>query len=259
MSEPYNHRKRKTKMSAYFEMQAGAENAAISRRAALQLSALALGFAATRVWAFSLADITDAQAGSSLKTLLEKSATGAVLQLGRLDGFMGNDKVRIGLPGHLEQVGKLLRQLGQGQKVDDLVLAMNRGAEQAVPLAKPLLVNAVHSMTVVDAKNILTGGNTSVTDFFASKTRAPLTEKFLPIVTQTTNKSDLSGKYNRVAGKAAGLGLVSKEDSNIQGYVTRRALDGLFGVIGEQEAALRANPAKAGNELLSKVLGALRG
>jgi hypothetical protein len=223
----------------------------------LQLSALALLVAQSKVFAFSLADITDAQAGSSIKTLLEKSATAAVLQLGRPDGFLGNEQVRIGLPGHLDQASKLLGRLGQGRKIDELITAMNRAAEQAVPFAKPLLINAVKSMTVVDAKNILTGGSTSVTDFFASKTRQPLSEQFLPTVTRVTNKAQLSAKYDAVAGKAAGLGLVKKEDGNMAGFVTRKTLDGLFTVIGQQESALRADPGKAGDALLNKVLSGL--
>ena len=225
------------------------------RRQILQLSALALLVAHTKVFAFSLSDITDAQAGSSIKTLLEKSASAAVLQLGKPDGFLGNEQVRIGLPGHLDQAAKLLGRLGQGRKIDELITAMNRAAEQAVPFAKPLLINAIKTMTVVDAKNILTGGNTSVTDFFASKTRVPLAEKFLPTVTRVTNKAQLSAKYDAVAGKAAGLGLVKKEDSNMAGFVTGKTLDGLFTVIGQQESALRADPGKTSDALLRKVLG----
>ncbi len=232
----------------------------LDRRQTLQLSALtalALLVAQSKVLAFSLADISDAQAGSSIKSLLDKSASAAVLQLGRKDGFLGNDKVRIGLPGNLDKASKFLSRMGQGDKLDELVTAMNRAAEQAVPFAKPLLVKAVKDMTVVDAKNILTGGNTSVTDFFASKTRAPLAEKFLPSVTRVTNKAQLTAKYDAVAGKAAGFGLVKKEDSNMASFVTGKTLDGLFTVIGQQESALRANPAKAGDALLRKVLGGL--
>ncbi len=236
-------------------------NTTAGRRQMLQLSALALLVAQSKVFALSLADlsgISDAQAGGSIKTLLEKSASAAVLQLGKPGGFMNNDAVRIGLPGELGKASKLLGKLGQGRKIDELIAAMNSAAEQAVPFAKPLLSNAIKSMTVVDAKNILTGGNTSVTDFFASKTREPLTAKFLPTVTRVTNKAQLTPKYDALAGKAAGLGLVSKEDSNMAGFVTRQTLDGLFTVIGQQEAALRANPAQAGDALLRKVLGGLR-
>ena len=236
---------------------AGKRHAGTGRRQLLQLSALALLVAQSKVFALSLADVTDTQASNSIKTLLEKSANAAVLQLGKPGGFMHNDAVRIGLPGNLEKASGLLSKLGQGRKIDELIAAMNSAAEQAVPFAKPLLIKAIKSMTVVDAKNILTGGNTSVTDFFASTTREPLTEKFLPTVTRVTNKAQLSAKYDAVAGKAAGLGLVKKEDSNMAGFVTRKTLDGLFTVIGQQESALRADPGKAGDALLKKVLGGL--
>ncbi len=231
----------------------------LPRRQLLQLSALALATAQAKVFALSLPGLSDGQASSGLAALLEQSATAAVLQLGRPDGFMGNDKVRIGLPGHLDAGAKLLKRLGQGKKVDELLLAMNRSAEQAVPLAKPLLSNAIKSMTVSDAKGILTGGNTSVTDFFADKTRSPLTEQFLPLVTEVTSKASLSQKYNAVAGKTKGLGLVKDEDSNLEGYVTRKTLDGLYAIIGEQEASLRADPGKASGDLLKSVLGSLKG
>lgn len=230
----------------------------LSRRTVAQLSAGLIVFAQQQALALTLADISGAQANSSVKSLLEQGALKAVLQLGRTDGFLGNDKVRIGLPGHLEEAGKLLSQLGQSRKVDELVVAMNRGAEQAVPLAKNLLVGAARSMNAVDAKNILTGGDTSVTDFFASKTREPLSRQFLPVVTRATNKSQLSEKYNNFAGKAQKWGLVKAEDGSIQSYVTRKTLDGLYLVIGEQERLLRANPAEATNALLRKVLGSLR-
>lgn len=229
-----------------------------SRRTVGQLSAALILFAYQQAHALSLADISSAQANSSIKSLLEQGALKAVLQLGRTDGFLGNEQVRIGLPGHLEEASKLLRQLGQGRKLDELVTAMNRGAEQAVPFAKNLLVGAARSMNAVDAKNILTGGNTSVTDFFAGKTREPLTRQFVPIVTRATAKAQLADKYNHFAGKAHRWGLVQEEDGTIQNYVTRKTLDGLYLVIGQQEQLLRANPAKASSDLLRKVLGSLR-
>lgn len=229
-----------------------------SRRTVGQLSAALILFAYQQAHALSVAEISSAQANSSIKSLLEQGALKAVLQLGRTDGFLGNEQVRIGLPGHLEEASKLLRQLGQGRKLDELVTAMNRGAEQAVPFAKNLLVGAARSMNAVDAKNILTGGNTSVTDFFAGKTREPLTRQFLPIVTRATAKAQLADKYNHFAGKAQRWGLVQEEDGTIQNYVTRKTLDGLYLVIGQQEQLLRANPAKASSDLLRKVLGSLR-
>ena len=116
----------------------------------------------------------------------------------------------------------------------------------------------LRSMTVTDAKNILAGGDTSVTQFFSEKTRAPLGQKFLPVVTQATKKVGLAQQYNAFAGKAAGFGLVKKEDATIEQYVTGKTLDGLFLVIGEQEQQLRQNPAAAGSAILKKVFGALK-
>lgn len=208
--------------------------------------------------ALSLGDLTSGEASQGLKAALEKGATIAVGLLGRTDGFLGNPKVRIPLPGYLENASKALRMIGQGSRIDELVTAMNRAAEQAVPMAKDLLVNAVHSMSVTDAKGILTGGPTSVTQFFEDKTRAPLGVKFLPVVTAATVKVGLAEKYNEIAGKAAGFGLVKKEDANIQQYVTGKSLDGLFLMIGEQERQFRENPMASGSAIVSKVFGALR-
>lgn len=208
--------------------------------------------------ALSLGDLTDQEASQGLKTALEQGALAAVGLLGKPDGFLGDAKVRIPLPGFLEDASKLLKTLGQGKRVDELVTSMNRAAEAAVPLARDLLVQAVRSMDVRDAKRILTGGDTGATDFFAEKTRAPLYDKFLPVVTSATQKVGLAEKYNRVAGKASDMGLVKKDDANIQGYVTRKALDGLFLTIGEQERQLRKDPLGSGSAVLKKVFGALR-
>ena len=135
---------------------------------------------------------------------------------------------------------------------------MNRGAEMAVPMARDLLVGAVKSMSVSDAKKILLGGETSVTSFFAEKTRAPLAVKFLPIVTKATEKVGLAEKYNRVAAKAAGLGLLKQQDANIQHYVTGKTLDGLYLMIGEEEKKIRQDPVGTGSAVLKKVFGALK-
>ncbi|MEN9887915.1 MAG: hypothetical protein RL758_2493, partial [Pseudomonadota bacterium] len=140
----------------------------------------------------------------------------------------------------------------------ELITAMNRAAEAAVPMGKEVLVQAVRGMTVTDAKNILTGGDTSVTDFFASKTREPLTGRFLPIVTQATDKVALAQKYNDFAGRAARYGLVRPQDANLQQYVTGKTLDGLFLVIGEEERKIRQDPVGTGSQILQKVFGALK-
>ncbi len=217
-------------------------------------AALALPFGLSAAQA---AGLTETDAASGIRAALERGASAAVSQLGRNDGFLGNPLVRIELPGYLKDAVKVLKATGQGKRVDELVTAMNRAAEAAVPEARPLLVNAVKSMSVEDGLKLLRGGDDAVTQFFAAKTRAPLTEKFLPIVTKSTEKVALADKYNAVAGKALGLGLVKPEDANIQGYVTRRALDGLFLMIAQEEKKIRQDPVGSGSALLKKVFGGL--
>ena len=139
--------------------------------------------------------------------------------------------------------------------MDELVVAMNRAAEDAVPTAKALFVKAARAISVEDALKVVRGGSTSVTDFFAGKTRLPLSEQFLPIVTQSTQKVSLAIRYNAVAGKAAGLGLVKGDEANVEKYVTGRALDALYLMIGEEELKIRADPVKTGSSILRKVFG----
>ena len=199
--------------------------------------------------------LSEGDAAAGVRAALERGAVSAVGKLGQADGFLGNPKVRIPLPGYLNDAAKLLKAAGQQHKVDELVTAMNRAAEAAVPEAKTLLVSAAKSITVDDALKIVKGGDTSVTDYFAAKTREPLGVKFLPIVTQATERVSLADRYNAVASKAVGLGLVKKEDANIQQYVTTKALDGLFTMIGEEEREIRADPVKTGSAILKKVFG----
>lgn len=208
--------------------------------------------------ALSLSDLSNAQASQGLKAALDKGARAAVDLLGRPDGFLGDPRVRIGLPKYLQDASGLLRTLGQGQRLDELVNAMNRAAETAVPMARDMLVGAVKSMNVQDAKGILSGGETSVTRFFTDKTRVPLGAKFLPVVKQTTARVNLAEKYNQVAAKAASMGLLKGEAVTVERYVTDKALDGLYFMIGEEEKKIRQDPVGTGSALLKKVFGALQ-
>ncbi len=204
------------------------------------------------------AGITEGDAALGVRAALERGAASAVALLGKSGGFLDNPKVRIPLPGFLNEAAKILKYTGQQKRVDELVTAMNRAAEAAVPQAKVLLVNAVKSMNVEDGKRILTGGDNALTNFFAGKTRAPLSVTFLPIITKATEKVALADKYNAVAGKAAGLGMLRQDDANIQQYVTGKALDGLYLMIGEEERKIRSDPVGTGSALLQKVFGSLK-
>lgn len=144
---------------------------------------LALGMlAAALLPGLARAALSQADAAAGVKLAMERGANAAVDLLGRNDGFLGNPKVRIPLPGVLDDAAKLLKMTGQQERVDELVTAMNRAAEAAVPEARSLLVSASKSMTVEDALPIVRGGETSVTDYFARNTREALTAKFVPIV-----------------------------------------------------------------------------
>ena len=143
------------------------------------------------------ADLSNVDAASGVRTALERGAIAAVGLLGKPGGFLDNPKVRIPLPGFLESAAKLLKATGQGSKVDELVTAMNRAAEAAVPEAKTLLVQAAKGISVQDGLRIVRGGDTSVTDYFAGKTRDPLSVKFLPIVTRATEKVALADKFKK--------------------------------------------------------------
>jgi hypothetical protein len=190
-----------------------------------------------------------------VKEALEKGSAAAVAALGVPDGFLGNPKVRIPLPDGLKQAQKVMKVMGRQKQFDDLVVSINRAAEAAIPQARPLLMSAIRSMTLTDAKAIIAGGDDSVTQFFRSKTEKSLTAKFLPIVRQTTDQADLARQYNRVAGQAAGFGVGKAEDAKIENYVAGKAMSGLFLMIAEQERAIRRDPVGTGSAILRKVFG----
>jgi hypothetical protein len=212
----------------------------------------------TTAAAAQLDNLTNQDAVSGLKAALEKGTGAAVDLLGKTDGFYGNNAVKIPLPESLKKTQKLMRGLGMGKQADELELTMNRAAEAAVPEAKKLFVDSARKMSVQDAKGILTGGQTSGTEYFKRTTSDQLREKFLPIVKKATAKVKLAEKYNQYAQKGVQFGLVKKEDANLDDYVTQKALDGLFFMVAEEEKKIRQDPVKAGSDIIQKVFGALK-
>jgi len=202
--------------------------------------------------------ISNQDASSGMRAALDKGTQAAVSSLGKTDGFLGNSAVKILLPDSLKRYEKPMRQLGMGKYADELITTMNRAAEAAVPEAKPLFVDAVKKMTLQDAKGILTGGNTSATDYFKRTMSEPLRAKFSPIVAQSTKKVQLAQKYDEYAGQGAKFGLIRKEDASLDSYVTQKTLDGLFYMVGEEEKKIRANPVAAGSDIIKKVFSALK-
>ncbi|TDV62484.1 DUF4197 domain-containing protein [Pseudomonas sp. LP_7_YM] len=209
------------------------------------------------VFALSLGDLSQSDATGGLKDALTQGAQIAVKQLGVPGGFSNNKDVRIELPGKLGKVASKMKQFGMGAQVEQLETSMNQAAEAAVPQAQTLLVDAVKRMSVSDAKGILSGGKDSATQYLDKTSRQQIRARFLPIVKQATDKVGLAQKYNAFAGQAASLGVVDAKASNVEGYVTEKALDGLFEMIAQQEEDIRANPAAAATSLAKKVFGAL--
>ncbi|HUN93959.1 MAG TPA: DUF4197 domain-containing protein [Burkholderiaceae bacterium] len=241
-------------------MASGDERAAgfAERRALLALGAAAGLVVVARARAEGmLQQLSEGEASAGLRAALERGAGVAVDLLGKADGFWGNDRVRIPLPDWLHKAEGTLRMLGRGKDVDELHVGINRAAEQAVPAARPLLVDAVHGMSVQDAKGILTGGDDSVTRFFESHTRTPLGERFLPIVSGVTQKIGLARRYDQIVDRVGSLGLVKPDETRIEPHVTAKALDGLFLMIGDEERKIRADPVGTGSAILKKVFGAL--
>ncbi len=206
-----------------------------------------------------LAQFTAQDQIESLRQALTQGAETAVTSLARENGYLGNPKVRIPLPDNLQNAERAMRRLGLGKYADELNTSMNRAAEAAVPQARTLLVSAVKSMTVSDAKDILLGNDDAATQYFRRNTEMALGERFKPIVSQSMQKVSLAQAYDRFAGKGARLGLVDERDAHLEDYITRKALDGLFLMMAEQEKVIRAHPLQASGDLARKVFAAVLG
>ncbi len=204
-----------------------------------------------------LSALRDTEVASALRQALEVGIGTAVTRIGQENGFLGNEAIRIPLPESLRDGEKLLRKFGLGKQADELVTTMNRAAEQAVPEARALLVGAARKLTVEDAKQILTGPSDAATQYFRVRSEASLMQRFLPIVSRETKRLKLAEYYNRFASKGMQFGLVKEQDADLDAYVARKALDGLFVSLAAEEQAIRANPVDAGKKLVRKVFGAL--
>ncbi len=209
--------------------------------------------------------LSEDQMTSGLKAALDTGVRFAVTNLGRVGGFLDDPQVRIPLPDHLKTVEKTLRKLRQERLADEFVTTLNRAAEQAVPQAVTVLGDAVRQMTVADVRAILTGGNTAATDYFRRTSQTNLHTRLLPIVRSATEQAGVTGAYKRMTsadqlGGWAGVGtaLLGQRSFDLDDFVTRKALDGLFLKIAEQERLIRADPAARTTELLRQVFGAVR-
>jgi hypothetical protein len=219
------------------------------------LPLLPLGFAAA-IHAASMDALSQAEVARALRDALVQAAARAVAQLGQENGFLGDPRVRIPLPEPLHRADALARKFGRSNHSDALIEIMNRAAEQAVAQAQPLLMEAVKNMTVSDAKRIVAGPDDAATRYFRAQTEAALLERFLPTVRSATSKVRLAEAYKRYARHGVRYGLVNEEHADLDRYVAREALDGLFVVLAQEEAAIRRDPLRQSGRLVRKVFGA---
>lgn len=206
--------------------------------------------------AADLSAISNSDASAGLKKALQQGIDRAVGELGVSDGFLKNPRVKIDLPPKVAKAESLLRTLGAGGELDRLVVSMNRAAESAVPESKALFIEALHHMSIADAKQILTGGEDSATQYFRRVTSVPLKAKFAPIIANATQKVKLSETYDTVAQKGVALGILKPEDASVESYVSEKTLDGLFLIMADEERAIRKDPLGQTSSLLKRVFEA---
>ena len=199
--------------------------------------------------------VSDEKAAAGLKEALQVSAANAVKLTGKTDGFFGNDAIRILMPEKLRAVEKGLRVIGQGPKIDEFVLSMNRAAERAAPAAKDIFMGAIREMSFDDARRILTGGDTAATDYFRARTSDRLRASFRPIVQKSMAEAGVTRRYDEMMGRYQSVPFASSVSFDVNDYVVDAALAGLFHVIAQQEKEIRTNPAARVTDLLKGVFG----
>jgi hypothetical protein len=192
---------------------------------------------------------------AGIKEALAVGTERAVAGLSRRDGYFGNQAVKILMPASIQKVADVARMAGFQRQVDDFVLSMNRAAEAAVPMASRFFGDAIRDMTLDDARGILAGGDTAATEFFRGKTQGKLFAAFKPVVSKKVDEVGATRAYKDMIGRYEKVPLVGRQSLDLDDYVTGKALDGLFLMVGEEEKKIRANPAARTTDLLKKVFG----
>lgn len=201
--------------------------------------------------------LTNSEVVSGLKETLANGVESAIKTLGQPGGFLGNKLVEIAVPDALNSIATTARTLGQGQYVDSFEMTMNQAAEKAVPEAAEILADAIRQMSVDDAVSILNGPNDAATQYFRKVSEASLTERLKPIISQATNQAGVTAAYKELTGQATPFlgGLMENSALDLDQYVTKQSLDGLFKYIAVEEKSIRNNPTARTTDILKKVFG----
>ena len=202
----------------------------------------------------SVSSLDDSTIISGLKEALSLGTAKAVNLVSAENGYLRNETIKILLPEKIQKMSEILRAAGFDKEVDAFVLSMNRAAEKAAPKAKPIFIAAVKEMSFQDARNILDGGNTAATEYFKGKTSTKLSDAFNPVISSSMNKTGVTKSYKALKNKYLSiLPLSTTESIDLDHYVTTKALDGLFYMLGQEEAKIRTNPKARTTEILKKV------
>ena len=192
---------------------------------------------------------------SGLKEALSIGTENALSSVSKLNGYFGNEAIKILLPDKIQKAAELLGKLGYQKQVDEFILSMNHAAEKAAPKAASYFGEAIKEMSIEDARKILSGGDTAATDYFKSKTSAKLYEEFKPSVSESMDRVGVTQRYNAMMGKIPAVHFVKPESVDLNHYVTTKALEGLFYMVGQEEKKIRTNPLAQTTDLLKKVFG----
>jgi len=202
--------------------------------------------------------VTEAEAAQGVKEALAQGVTTAVLNLNKTDGFFGNEAYKLFMPPDAQKIVNTLNSLGMGSLVDKAVLAINRGAEDAVGYAKPIFIDAIKEMTLVDALNIVKGNKDAATQYFRQKTTDKLIAAFTPPVKTSLDKVNATKYYGDVVNTYNKLPTTfTKINPDLPSYVVGKAVDALFDQVAKEEANIRENPVARTTEILKKVFGSV--
>lgn len=192
---------------------------------------------------------------NGLKEALQIGATNAAKKLGLQDGFFGNAAIKILMPPEAQKIEKKLREYGMGSQVDDAILSMNRAAESASQSAAPIFINAIKTMSITDAVNILKGTDTAATGYLREKTTPQLTTAFKPVIEQSLDEVGATTKWSALVSLYNNIPFIKKLNPDLAGYVTDRALGGMFLTVADEEKKIRKDPVAQTTDLLKKIFG----
>jgi hypothetical protein len=202
--------------------------------------------------------ISSSEAASGIKQALSQGLDRSIKSLAVRDGFLGNAAVKILMPPEAQKVESALRGIGLGSLCDNLIQSLNRAAESAVSEATPVFVSALSQLTIRDATNILLSGQPdAATDFFKRATTTELTKRFSPIVEGALGKHKVAQYWSAVVTRYNQIPLVNdKIETDLNKYVTQKAIDGLFLQVAAEELKIRNNlGGTRTTPLLQKVFG----